>query len=483
MEEMLLESDKSVVYADIDDIPGSPVRVVEGAIPENLNGVLLRNGPGKATAGGKPLHMFDRYGYVAALRLHNGQASFRGAHVRGGAYVAENGGQVWKQRRIFTNRDGWWSNFLHLDLANTVNHDVYYWGGYAVATADPGQFLLDAETLETKGPCPLNGLLKNRQSNLGPMPQADTAANRLVAYTVTPGGLGDDTLRFVEVDPEWRVKVSREFKLPGKAIFVHDLCFTPNWYLTTEFGRLNLGGALMGTQPLVESLQYSAQQPSRLFLASRTGPERLAVIPFPGEHQSFHFLNAFERADEVVVDMVVYENRVDFRAFYPDEIPHLPPGPLGGPWIERRVINPQTLSCQVTRFPEVAGELPEINPAKRGNSYRYAWINSRMKYPGFNDHCAFAWFNGASKLDWDTRQARRWQAPPRTFTSMPVFAPRGGGAEDDGWLLIWIIQAEQKKSGVVILDAAAPDKGPVARLELDVLLPAASHAHFAPLNG
>lgn len=58
--------------------PPSEARQVEltvagGAVPTDLRGALLRNGPGVWRAGQTPLHFLDGYAFIASARFEGGR--------------------------------------------------------------------------------------------------------------------------------------------------------------------------------------------------------------------------------------------------------------------------------------------------------------------------------------------------------------------------------------------------------------------------
>ncbi|MFY0575680.1 carotenoid oxygenase family protein [Cystobacter fuscus] len=60
--------------------------------------------------------------------------------------------------------------------------------------------------------------------------------------------------------------------------------------------------------------------------------------------------------------------------------------------------------------------------------------------------------------------------------SEPIFVPRAGGsAEDDGWLLVQTYDATSDRTYVAVLDAKAPEAGPVGRARLEHAFPLTFH--------
>lgn len=70
------------------------------------------------------------------------------------------------------------------------------------------------------------------------------------------------------------------------------------------------------------------------------------------------------------------------------------------------------------------------------------------------------------------------------MTSEPVFVERGpGAAEGDGWILAVVYRGNENRSDLVVLDAQAIDKGPIATAELPRRVPFGFHGNWAPVSG
>jgi all-trans-8'-apo-beta-carotenal 15,15'-oxygenase len=73
-----------------------------------------------------------------------------------------------------------------------------------------------------------------------------------------------------------------------------------------------------------------------------------------------------------------------------------------------------------------------------------------------------------------------WDAGSRCIVNEPLFVPRpGAAAEDEGWVLVTVHDAEADKGKLVILDAQCLAQGPVATIHLQHFLPAGLHGSFA----
>eukprot|EP01083_Nonionella_stella_P242374 845498_1 len=76
-----------------------------------------------------------------------------------------------------------------------------------------------------------------------------------------------------------------------------------------------------------------------------------------------------------------------------------------------------------------------------------------------------------------------WFPKEYEFCGEPMFAQRksdaSNGEEDDGYIISILLNGKEKKSEIVILDAAKISEGPVARVPLGVAIPHGLYGCFA----
>ena len=469
------------VFRDAPESAEYPAVVLEGALPPDLKGCLLRNGPGIQHAGPDATHLLDGFGFVAGLFFEAGKATFRARHVQTPLFTAERAAGKQLFRKPLTNLPKRSANLFNVKLGNPAGHDVYPWNGKLYASDAPGHFALDAKTLATLGPAPINALVKGLVS-LSPMPRADPATGRLVTYSVKPGMLGNDAITFREYDAEWNEAHQVQASLPGKGLFLHDHAFSANHYVVVEFGRLKLGSALLSKGSVLDAIEFDAANPLRLIVIPRTQGGQVRTIKLPPLHETFHLFNAFERGDELVVDATMYTGRVHFHEFYPPALKASATNSarITGPFIVRHTLNLKTGAYSSKVLEGVRGEAPTINQKLTGQPHRYGYVASPVGRGDEPIDEGYFWFHGVAKVDFEQGQHQTWSAGPRAFASATAFVSRPNPtSEDDGWLLTWVNDVGTEKSQVVVLDAKALQKGPIARIGLEHLLPAVSHTEFA----
>ncbi len=450
---------------------------IEGALPESIQGTLYAIGGAGCKVGDTALSALDAHGRVVAVSIAGGKAQLRARMVQTPLWKAERGASAIVKRRLFTNKPGRWSNLFDLDLANPAGHNVVPWGKDVVAANDPGFFVLDPQTLETRGPAPIQ---PKKGATFGPMPRRDPATGRHVVFEQRPGL--KDTIIVREIDDGFQVAKEQAYSLGRGAAFFHDVAFTERYYLIMQFASLSVPSFAWGAATALEALRFEPDSTPVMHLLPRAGGAPITV-PLPGGRAHFHFWNAFEEGGAVVADTLGYDGKVTFGSLLPPAArPAGAPPPAATPKVAswRYHIDPASRSARPEKLDDVASEAPEIRGDRRGRSYRYGWAPAQGRPGDEEDPMSFPWFHALGRHDFQEHTTQVWDAGPRAYVSACAFVPDGAdGAEDRGHVLAWIQDVGAGTATLGVFDARDVAAGPVARLTGAGLLGGISHVSFA----
>ena len=444
---------------------------VEGSFPEWLSGTYLCNGPGEFEVGGRPLeHWFDPLAMLRRFRIADGAVGYANRYVRSEDFrVAREEGRV---RSMFpgTPADRSALGRLRGALAgaypdNPVIGVARMDGDYLAVTESPVGLRFDPETLETLGRTDLTAGL-DCDLTLGHA-HYDPREDEFWSLGVSYGRESAYTL-FRRPDggsPTARTRLVFDHHPP----YVHAFALTERFAVVPEppFGvdlRALLLGAPRGRTFLDAFRPRDA--PARFHVLDRESGERVAAVgtdPF----FVYHFANAYEVDDGVVVDCVAFPDERAVTGLALDNLrrddPDLPRGdlvryrlPLSGDRADRT-----TLREGPVEFPTIAYR------RYNGRPYRYAYLaaTDRGSLP-----------TAVLKVDVETGAERAWREPD-THPGEAVFVPAPDpDAEDDGVLLAVTLDADAGRSELVCLDA--PTMEPLARAALPHRLPFAFHGQF-----
>ena len=240
--------------------------ISHGELPDDLRGVLYRNGPGRFGNHGQTYgHLMDGDGMVVRFAI-GGLGSdgrpcirYRNSYVRTTEFVYEQRAGRLLYRNFGTQRSGgFFGNLFRTHLKNVANTNVIYHHGRLFALWEGGlPHLLDPVTLDTLERYDFFGALKNR----GPLlervllpelpfsahPKEDPQTGDLYNFGVYFGP--HPKVLLYAVRQGVALTVTREIPLPAP-LLSHDFLLTPHWQILFLFPvSLRILPTLMGQPP------------------------------------------------------------------------------------------------------------------------------------------------------------------------------------------------------------------------------------------
>lgn len=407
---------------------------VAGAIPPELAGRFVRNGPNARD--GTP-HPFMAEGMLHGIRLENGAARwYRNRWVRtnsfetGAPYVRANG---------------------TLDLtAGPANTNAIAHGGKLFALVESSFPYEITRELATVGAYDFGGKLAT-PFTAHPKRCPRTGELHAFGMSMRPPGL-----TYHRIDAAGALVESRAIPVRGVTM-MHDFALTEKHVIFMDLPMVfDLARAVAGEMPYAWSDTYGA----RLGVLRRDDP--VAEVEWFGIEPCyvFHVLNAYDDANEIVVDVVRYPElwRRSARTFE-------------AAMLHRWTIDLTARRVRETRLDDTAIEFPRADERRLGSAYRF----------GYAAQWRAEERAGIRKYDLANGTSAQHDFGPGRFTGEPVFvaAPDGAGAgEDAGWLMAFVYDAARDASDFVILDASDMNRPPVATIALPQRVPAGFHGNW-----
>ncbi len=143
---------------------------------------------------------------------------------------------------------------------------------------------------------------------------------------------------------------------------------------------------------------------------------------------------------------------------------------------ERWTVDPSTHRVGRRVIDHTPQEFPGIDERRFGRSYRYAYTVSVP--PDGNPQLA-----GATKLykhDLETGSRLVHEFGDDHLPGEFIFIPATAGAEDEGWLVGFVINTADETTDFVILDARSFEAAPVATVRLPHRIPPGFHGNWFP---
>lgn len=440
-----------------------PLRI-EGRLPDDLRGTLVRNGPGLFELfGTRVRHAFMADGGITAIRLGGGGAAAAGRVTASAGLRAERAAG----RALFGDAVAWprrVRNLVQGRYKNTANTSVLAWQGRLLALmegARPTELRLTDGDVETVGETDLGVVGAMFSAHPHRVAAHRTTYNfglrygkrpAIVLYALPDAG---PARRLGEVELGWNPMLHDFIATERHLVF-----FVAPVVLSVPRMMLQLGdfASLWRWQPRrgTEVIVVPLDEPSR--------PTRFTVPAF----YQWHFANAWSpSASEVVVDLVQYPDFASFGALTGTGDGAGPVGEeLDGQLHRARIELTARRLVSEPRWDRPC-EFPRVHPAREGAAHDHTWLAG-------DDLRTIARIDGEGRAEVADLGAA-------ATVSEPVFVPRaGGGDEAAGWVLTLCHDRAQDLSYLAILDGARPADGPVARCWLDHPVPITFHGAWVP---
>ncbi len=422
-----------------DEIDSDRLEVV-GAIPPELEGAYVRNGPNPHT--GRSTHWFLGDGMLHAVYLSGGRATrYRNRYVDTPLY-----------------REMPFSRTIVPDRRDTqANTSLVVHAGRVLALYEATLPMAVRADLSTVGIHDFAGML---QRPMCAHPKVDAATQEMVFHSAFPIA---PYLTLHHVDARGALVRSREVPVHGPSM-MHDFQLTERRAVFMDLPVV-FDFALVGRVAM--PYRWRDDYPARIGAVPREGSGAPVWIPVePG--YAFHTLNAYDDGDRVVLEGC-RTGRIwadgSTQLVHPT---HLHRWTLD---LAARTVREERLSDAMVEFPQVA-------PSVRGRQHRYGYA---MEFSLARDPAGPARQSAYAKFD---RAANRWERHdlgPNAEVGEPLFVPRPDArAEDDGWVMGFVYDRAEARSELVILEAQRIAAPPVARVRMPRRVPHGFHGAWVP---
>jgi carotenoid cleavage dioxygenase len=413
---------------------------VTGAIPPELSGLYLRNGPNPKS--GTSAHWFVGDGMVHGVRLEKGKAAwYRNRWVR--TKVLEN------PELTFVGEDGTVDRTVVVANTNVIGH-----AGHIYALVENGFPTELSPELETLGLRDFDGKLTSAFT-AHPKPCPKTGELHFFGYGFFP-----PYLVYHVLDARGELVRSVEVPVPGPTM-MHDFAITERHAIFMDLPvvfdvELALSGK--GGMPYRWSDDYGA---------------RLGVLPRDGDVSQlrwfeiepcyvFHPWNAYETADgRIVLDVARYR-----------ELWRTTSGVFDTATAHRFTLDPKAGSVKEEPLDERPIEFPRVDDRRSGGQHRYGYTVAALGG-------ASEGFRGLLKYDLQKGGAVEHDFGPGCATGEGVFVPAGPqAAEDEGYVLSFVYDERTNGSRLAILDAQRFGEAPLAEVALPQRVPFGFHGNW-----
>ncbi|MET8247644.1 carotenoid oxygenase family protein [Streptomyces sp. NPDC005202] len=454
---------------------------VEGQLPDELDGVYLRNGPNpRFTPIGSYLFPIDGDGMLHGVRFEQGTARYRNRFVRTPALLAEekSGRALWGgiESMITPGPDEVGPELAHT-FKNLPDINVVHHAGRLLALAESDCPFRMTPELETVGKETFDGALP---AGITAHPKIDPVTGEMAVFCYV---LEPPYLTWSLIAPTGAV---RRGPTPVDGVeepmMIHDMALTSRYVVLVlgpvffDLSAAFSGGSLIAWRP---------EAGTRVALIPRNGsPVRWA------DDEAFwlwHTVNAHDADHHDADHHDADHHGADHDGTVVLEYVEWSRLSLGGDAAEERnrsrlmraVIDPVTGRMRRMALDDARIEFPRVDDRTIGRRHRQVAVAADSgRTPGLlpGEYDALRWY--------DTRKpgtpSQTWYGGDLSVGE-PSFAPRPGTADDrQGYWMTYATDRTDNSSCLLVFPAEEPAQGPVARAHIPVRVPLGLHGTWLP---
>jgi all-trans-8'-apo-beta-carotenal 15,15'-oxygenase len=460
--------------------------VIEGAIPADLHGTLLRNGPGSLSVQGTPLkNLIDGPGFVQAVCLHDGRATVQARFVE----------TQTKQREDAAGRPlfGTFSQpppYRFFDilrgrmLAYPANTNFVAHGGIGLALYENDwPYEIDLATLETSrahggtGHTNLGILRPSQCFSAHPRHHAEShslynlGCEHRRTWSWSEGVAAQTVLSLYRRDLSGTTVRCFEKTLRFPAALVHDMVLTANKavILVSPLVLAPTLGVVLGLQSPDHAVKWRPELHSDL-LVFDLQTQQMEHHTLPAS-LCFHLVNAFVTDGTLKLDACQFDN-ADVVRITADMLQGRPVAHHQAQLVRWQA---DAQGCwQSQPIGNVKLDWPRVAPADVGRPYRFIYGNTWDRLSALPDLPV--------RVDLDTQQAEvRPLARPGLYAGEPLPVPKAPHlrvSPSDVYILQMVDNVLTEASELHIYDGAQPTSPPLCRLQMPVRLPYGFHTNW-----
>ena len=483
--------------------------IVQGKLPEGLNGTYYLNGPGinhftDKEGHRRAKHPFDGHGFIRKFQFsaRNNRVMYEGKYVRISTYnkevLEEKGRMVYRglgSNPYSTTSLGAVRNILAPTYGDgTANTCIVEYGNQLLALYEGGPpHLMDPKTLETKGIYTFNGRISRRRPFLAHT-RVDHTRNRFV-------GCGWDSVNqfsmksrfiFYEFDDKFELLHKQVFESDG-LYQSHDFLITPNYYvLLCNPIAISVPGAIKaatGFGQLINVVEQDRSKTMKIAFVPRNSSRTEVVIDFGESALSVHHGMAYESTNDHVVLVTSAFDRYKFGnefGFSPGSSVYTKRASSDGLGTQtlykvtcdlaRKTIVKKTALCSgkpcdflsINQLMEGQGH----GPAKHLFAATGSYTSNKMDL-----------FDEITHFNVETEEvAGKYKVGRHRFVGESVFAPvverRGPFEENNGYVVAAVYDGAEQKTYLMVFDGKHLSEGPVCTIDVKAQLPYGFHGSW-----
>lgn len=470
---------RAAITQEFDQYPLS----IEGTVPDWLKGTFVRNGPvGVQIQDQQLAHWFDGPAMLHAFAFQNSKALYSNKFLRTSVYDSifikgdlNYGGfasspkfPLWdKMKNLLSFNAKPKLQNANVNVAEIANQ-------YVALTETPLPVIFDIQHLNTLGALMYEDTLPKSSIFESAHMLEDRQSGEKINYLVEYGKDSHYVVYKYGTEKPERVVIGR---IPvKKPSYMHSFALTQNYIILVEFPfTVNPIDLAIMRKPFIKNFNWHPEEGTHFLIIDRKTGALVKNLKYDTPFFAFHHVNAYEEGDNVILDIVTYPNAsiISDVAHY-EEVDE----PLNLN-LENKSDLSQLLRFSISMVQDkiesatLLGEkveFPRINDNYIAHLHRYVYaVNPSPVFQAQDLRPLY-------KIDTQTHEKILWQMPG-VQPGEPVFIAKPGATEeDDGVVVTIVLDANQQKAFLLMLDGKSFRE--IARIYTPEAIPVGLHAQF-----
>jgi len=459
---------------------------IRGFFPEWLNGTLLRNGPGRFTCDSAWVNNWiDGLGVLHAFSFEKSKVIYTNKYLKTSNYfTVQDTGKFNYAGFAQDPCKSIFKSFFCLFVPSLAyppqppNADVNISKiaqDFVALTEVPLPVEFDPVTLATLGVVHYDDPLPENKAQQTVHPHYDPIKKEHLGFITHFGRQSYHTLYSLPDDSYTRHELySIKVKEPS---YMHSFAITEKYaIMTLQPFTVNPLKLLLRLNAFIKNFVWKPENKTKFVIVNRHTGHLLDIYetePF----FVFHHVNAFERDNKIILDIVIYPDtriidQLDFDFILAGDVVKTPPT-VGR--LARFTIDKKSKSVSKNYITTEHIELPRINYEKYNGRY-YNYIYSA----GYKNTVSPYVFDKLVKINTETGEVLSWYSD-NCYPGEPVFVAEPNSSnlnfkEDAGVVLSIVLDAQREKSFLLVLDAQTFTE--LSRAEVDYPIPFGIHGMY-----
>ena len=442
---------------------------IQGSIPEWLSGSFVAIGPGIFELNkSKAAHWLDGFGMLHQFLIKDGTITY-GNKLIDSFYYQDccklgklRGSTPEKKQSAFSKLTSALSSNKR-PVYDNANINIAQFNNQLVAlTETPCPLTIDRKTLKTKGKFVFDDTIEAHFASAHPL--FDPVSQQWFGIAMQYAHTSTYIIYTMKAGSKKRVTLA-SFPV-GYPAYMHSFGLTKNYLILTESPLIvSPYDLLLSDYSFIDTFKWQPKNGTNFIVVNRHTGKKVGTFktePF----FTLHHVNAFEKNGAIYLDLIAYKDpEIITKGFtYKNLCKSKAQLPIGH--LKRYTIDLKSNKVSGITLSSHPMELPHINADKLMHEHQYVFATTGEK--GIASQLI--------KLDLKTKQHLLWHCN-NCYTTEPIFVPTPQAQEeDDGVILSTILDCNEKKSFLVILDAKTMKE--MARAYVSHHIPFTIHSKF-----